>query len=310
MAERPLVSILIPTHNRPDLLLLAVQSAQAQSYRDIEIIVSDNSNDTRSETLIRGLAEQDPRIRYLRQSGGGYMENWLNALHAARGEFVNYLMDDDLFRPQKVERFVAHFLADPRISIVTSFRELIDGEGRPLAPLPGTERLFPQDTLIEGRSMQEHLLQRGANLIGEPTTAMVRRGDLDGRIGYYCGWQYEVLADLATWMALLPGRYCAYLTEAHSAFRIHGGQDQRRAHIGLLANIEWLRLLVDGHEAGQVFADPPAYRKLLALKFGTLMHHLASQHEAMRAAKLDIPALQALMARASNALFLADEGSA
>ncbi len=309
MAERPLVSVLIPTHKRPELLRLAVESAQAQSYREIEILVSDNSDDSRSEQLIAALREQDPRIRYLRQEGGGYMENWLNALHAARGEFVNYLMDDDLFYPRKIEVSVAHFLADPRISVVTSFRQLIDAEGRPMAPLRGTERLFPQDTLIEGRSLQEHLLRQGANLIGEPTTAMVRRAELGERIGLYCGWQYEVLADLSTWMALLPGRYCAYLTEAHSAFRIHGGQDQRRSHIGLLANIEWLRLLIDGHAAGHVFEDRKAFRELLAVKFGTLVHHLAAKHEAVREAKLDIPALQALMQRASDALFLPDETS-
>jgi glycosyltransferase involved in cell wall biosynthesis len=288
---QPLVSILIPTHKRPDYLPLALHSARSQTYENLQIIISDNSGDDSSLNAIRDQLD-DPRVQYHVQNGGGAWENWSNAMRHAKGVYVNFLMDDDLFHPKKVERMVHYFEAYPTVGLVTSFRQLIDAQGQELPPIKGTKRLFDEDTVLVGQSMGEFILKNGMNLIGEPTTAMYRRADLGAGFGRFCGRQYEIMTDLSTWMELMSGRHCVYIAEALSYFRLHGGQDQRKNTTAIKANLEWLQLLLDGHKHGRYITDPVEFRKMLAHKLGGLMPFLTSHFEELREGDYDIEQMQ------------------
>ena len=107
----PLVSILIPTHNRPDYAELALKSALAQTYPHIEIIVNDNSDDTLTQERFAPYLERHPHIHYARVPGCGVMENFQYCYARSTGEYVNYLMDDDLFHPEKIQKMMSFMLA-------------------------------------------------------------------------------------------------------------------------------------------------------------------------------------------------------
>jgi glycosyltransferase involved in cell wall biosynthesis len=308
-ASKPLVSIVIPSHERPDYLALAIRSAQAQTYENLQIIISDNSVVHDPLPTIQPLIVHDPRVQFHKQLGGNYMENWLNALKQARGEYTAFLMDDDLFHPNKVERMLQYFMRYPSVSLVTSFRELIDAEGQPLPPMKGTQRLFEQDAVLEGRSFGEMILRSGMNLIGEPTTAMFRTADVGAAFGRFCDRQYAVLADLSTWMELLPGRHCVYIAEALSYFRIHGGQDQRKKSTAINANQEWLQMLIDGHRTGKFFADGDAFRELLASKLAGTLPFLVSQYQEIRDGNYDPERTQLLVRTALQWLLQSPAGA-
>jgi len=299
---QPLVSILIPTHKRPDYLSQALASARAQSYENLQIVISDNSGNEDSRSAIADQLASDPRVLYLPIPVCNATENWLNVMSRAEGQYVSWLMDDDLYAPNKVERMVHFFEAHPTVSLVTSFRQLIDAQGQPLAPLPGTQRLFEQDTVLAGNSLAEFILRAGQNLVGEPTTAMYRRADVGAGFGRFCDKAYVVLSDLATWLELMHGLHAVYIPEALSSFRLHGGQDQRSGGLGLRANIEWLRLLLDGHEQGRFFADKTALREVLGQKFSVLIPHLIAQRDTLRDLDIDAEELQRLVRRAMRLL--------
>ena len=301
--SQPLVSIVIPTHERPELLALSLSSAQAQSYKNIEIIISDNSVKTDARSVLAAQIESDPRVSYHKQVGGGPLDNWLNALSRARGEYVNFLMDDDLFHPQKIERMLHYFTHFGQIGLVTSYRQLIDEQGKELPQLPGTEKMFETDTFIEGNKLAEYILKRGSNLIGEPTTAMIRRADIGDTFGRFCDKQYMVLSDLATWMEQLHGRHCVYISDALSSFRIHQGQDQRSKSTALNANMEWLRLLCDGHKHGKYILDEDEFRRLLSTKLSVYLPYLTGQYEELREGQYNIRALRELIDQALQMLF-------
>lgn len=106
----PLVSIYIPTHNRPQLLLRALDSCIAQDYGDIEIIVSDDGSTPQTADLTYERMREDPRIRYIRSDapkGACYARNV--AIAAARGEYVTGLDDDDEFLPNRVSTLLQKF---------------------------------------------------------------------------------------------------------------------------------------------------------------------------------------------------------
>jgi glycosyltransferase involved in cell wall biosynthesis len=305
----PLVSILIPTHNRPDYGEEALRSALAQTWGNVEIVVSDNSDDERTRERFAPYVAAHPNIHYLRAPGLSPMDNFNNCFQAAQGEFLSYLMDDDLFHPTKIERMMGAMLGNPAVGLVTSFRQLIDAAGQPIAQLPGTERLFETDTLIGGDSLGVMMLTNGNNLVGEPTTAIFRRSVIGARFGIFLDRQYVTLSDVATWLQVLSSSDCIYLPEALSYFRIHGGQDQQRGNvIRIQANVEWLQLLCDAIVHGKFIGRIGSARDLLIGKLTTLLVYLTSVHEDVERA-YDLEKIQAVVRQAVG-LLLGTSGAA
>jgi len=299
----PLVSILIPTHERPDYLKLAVESALAQRFGDFEILISDNGASEASVDALRPLIGADDRVRHLRcPERRHYLENWLNALAQARGDYIAFLMDDDLFHPEKLARMVPLLRERPEVALVTSYRQLIDPQGRPIPDLPETAPLFGDDAVVNGVDLGNRVLHSGANVIGEPTTAMFRRAELGASFGFYAGRQYQVLSDVATWLRLMAGRRVIVLREALSYFRLHPGQDQRRALQAVQANVEWLQLLLDARDQGPYLQDEAAFRRTLRAQIDSLVPFLTKNADAIRDGDCHVEPLQAVLRQAFDAL--------
>lgn len=299
---KPLVSIVIPTHERPDYLALALKSVQHQTYENLQIIIADNSTQHDVRAMLAEQLQGDPRITFLSKPTKGLIENWRNGLVHATGEYVNLLMDDDLFHPRKVERMVQAFAEVPSAGVVTSYRELIDTAGQPLPPMQGTQRLFEKDTVLSGTEFGNFLLKNGQNLVGEPTTAMYRRTDLVDGFGRFGERQYMVLTDLATWLKLMHGRHCVYLSEALSYFRIHEGQDQRQVRTALHAQLEWLELLLEAHRQGLYMTDKQELRVHVAAKLPRLVAFLAERAETIREGDYDVQRIQQLVKAGFDAI--------
>jgi len=99
-----LVSTIIPVYNRPEMLLEAVVSVLKQTYRPIEIIISDDGSTDATPKTIRELVEQYPdEIRSVRNKNQGAGQAREAGRLLARGEFIQYLDSDDLLAPTKFE---------------------------------------------------------------------------------------------------------------------------------------------------------------------------------------------------------------
>ena len=130
----PLVSICIPTYNRPNLLQRAVCSCLAQTYPNFEIVVTDNSTDFASREVLAKLS--DPRIRYYSNSGNiGATASVNRGLSLATGKYISTLMDDDLLKPQCLELMVEAFENHPTVGVVMAPMNLIGADD---------ERVFPK----------------------------------------------------------------------------------------------------------------------------------------------------------------------
>jgi glycosyltransferase involved in cell wall biosynthesis len=100
-----LATIAIPTFNRVERLKRAVASARAQDYRSVEILIVDNASEDSTTEVCHGLAEEDPRIRYIRQARNvGPVSNFETGLENAQGYYFMWLSDDDWITPNYVRR--------------------------------------------------------------------------------------------------------------------------------------------------------------------------------------------------------------
>lgn len=92
----PLVSILIPTYNRPKDIEKAISSCLAQVYENIEIIITDNSNNNETKEVLRKF--NSGKLKYYKNATNlGPILNWKKALELSIGEWLVILPDDDYF---------------------------------------------------------------------------------------------------------------------------------------------------------------------------------------------------------------------
>src|SRR6267378_4252792 len=99
-----LVSAVIPTRGRPELLLRAVRSVLAQTLREIEAVVVIDGQDPATEQAMETLARKDSRVRVIAlptSTGGSAARN--RGVAEASGEWIAFLDDDDEWMPGKVE---------------------------------------------------------------------------------------------------------------------------------------------------------------------------------------------------------------
>lgn len=173
----PLVSIIIPTYNRLNYFQQALKSALAQTYRNIEIVVVDDSTNYETYNLIQHYLIKYPYIRYYRNKTniGGAL-NFIQGFEYSNGEYVNFLMDDDIFHPEKIETMIAYFLNDTtnEISLVTSYRPFIDENGNNIPDNIYNQKRFNEITLVNGIKAASSIISE-FNWIGEPTTPLFRK---------------------------------------------------------------------------------------------------------------------------------------
>jgi glycosyltransferase involved in cell wall biosynthesis len=124
------VRIIIPTYNRATLLEQALQSVQAQTVRDFEVVVADDGSTDGTEALVRRIANDDARVRYLPLPHAGVAAA-RNAALAVPGDFkyVALLDSDDLWTPEHLERAVRVLDGQPDIDVVFARAERVDRSG-------------------------------------------------------------------------------------------------------------------------------------------------------------------------------------
>ncbi len=121
---RPRVSVLLPVYNGERFLRETLDSAFAQTMPDLEVIAVDDGSSDGSVALLE--AYEDPRLRVLRQSNLGAPTALNTALDAARGEYIGFLDQDDLWNEQKLERHLEVMDENPKLDLTFSRYELID----------------------------------------------------------------------------------------------------------------------------------------------------------------------------------------
>lgn len=281
--ESPLVSVLIPAYNRPDFLEMALKSVLEQTYNNIEIVICDDSTNFEVKNRIAPYLRKYKNIKYIKNSKNLFVKNWHRCFQASSGEYINFLMDDDLFHPDKIRQMMVYFLSRNDISLVTSYRKIINEKGEPRNGLRAS-RVLSDISIIDGVDLGNYVLTNGRNVIGEPTTVLFKRKALKEPFGMYYGKQYINNNDVASWISLLSIGKAVYIPKELSYFRIHSGQNQQKPSIMSTAFQEWTDLIVESRKDG-FLKDPLLFRSALYTqdqnmnRFLSLPKYKPFQHE-------------------------------
>ena len=129
MADHPLVSVIIPTYNRRDLVARAIESACTQTYSNVEVIVIDDGSTDGTGDAVQRLGYD---VTYLYQSNRGLAAARNAAIKSSRGELVALLDSDDWWLGTKLERCVGYLQAHRNVDVVYTPMLTVDSRGNPM----------------------------------------------------------------------------------------------------------------------------------------------------------------------------------
>lgn len=205
-----LVTIAIPTYNRANYLSDTIISALNQTYRNLEIIVSDNCSDDNTSEVVKSFS--DSRIKYFRQQKNlGMVGNWNFCVNNASGEYLLLLSDDDLIVPSAVSELFC-LLNGNEYSFVYSRVNYIDKDGKFI----GKSRNSPEFELGENFILSSLSFKRDSL----PSAMLVRVQDVL-RVGGFA--DIGNAADLAMRTSLANINPVGFCSRPLVNYRLHDG---------------------------------------------------------------------------------------
>lgn len=205
----PLVSIVIPVYNGENYLKEAIESALAQTYKNIEIIVVNDGSTDNTDAIAK---EYGNKIRYFKKKNGGVASALNLAIEKMQGEYFSWLSHDDLYFPQKIENQI-NFLSKQNNKKVVLFSNylLINENGRKISEVIINHKttLIPEYTLLRG-------CVNGITML-IPKEAFVDRGNFNEKLR--CTQDYDL------WHKFLKKYPFMHMTDILAKTRIHSLQD-------------------------------------------------------------------------------------
>jgi glycosyltransferase involved in cell wall biosynthesis len=274
-----IVSAVIPTRGRPELLRRAVRSALAQTLREIEVVVVIDGEDPATVLALKELAHQDGRLRVLalpESVGGSDARN--RGVDAASGEWIAFLDDDDEWFPGKLQAQID--------AVQLSTAPITIGTCRMIARTPGTDYVWPRRMPASDEQLGEYITVRRTLTRGEgylqTSTFFVRRTLMQAH-PFKSGQLKHQDTEWVLRLGRLPGTQAVF---ANEVLAIHNIEEERTT-VSNKSNwrysLEWVRrdrhLFTPRALSGFVLcqiaseaADQGAWRAIFVLLWEVLRH--------------------------------------
>lgn len=277
-SDHPKVSIVMPVYNGRHYFELALQSALAQTYDNIEIVVVNDgsTDDGATDAVARRYAERHPdKIRYFHQPNAGVAGALNKAVREMTGAFFCWLSHDDLYAPEKTAVQVAHWqrLGRPDAMLISNYT-LIDAEGKQFADVRFDHEQFKRAPMLP--------LFRGA-VNGCTVFIPV---DLLRAIPGPFDLSRRFTQDFQLWRQLIRRSDFFHVPQSLVHYRVHPGQDSQRPDIADEGETLW-RAMVDETtevERAQMYGSSWRFyeetRKILApTSYVDTVQHLEAQRD-------------------------------
>ena len=217
MKKLPKISICIPVFNGAVYVRQAIESAMQQRCQDFELVVVDNCSTDSTFAIVHEMAASFPgNIRlYKNDKNLGLAGNLNKCLEYASGEYIKYLLVDDLLLPNCLELMADALDKQSSVSLVCGKRLIIDDESL----VSGDKSYSPLGSVFPSAKVITRCLYAG-NFIGEPTAVMFRKADL---VNHFRA-DLPQLMDMAVWFQLLERGDLSNIIEPVCAIRVHEAQ--------------------------------------------------------------------------------------
>lgn len=235
----PKVSIIIPVYNGANYLNESIDSALAQTYDNLEVLVINDGSCDNGATEAIALSYGD-RIRYFKKENGGVSSALNCGIANMTGEYFSWLSHDDRYEPDKVANSVAYLarFEDRDRMLVMCGGFYIDKNSVKLRDMHFN---FHPNTVYHGLDVVEHILKHGtldACCLLIPKIAFDECGNFNEKIPYN--------QDSLMWFSIFCNNYRLVVDEEHRdvAYRLHAKQTSKtRRDLAPQSSLELSRVI-------------------------------------------------------------------
>lgn len=275
----PLVSVCIPTYNGEKYLSAAIESAVNQTYKNIEIIISDdNSKDNTLKIAEKYQAVSTVPFKIIHHEPAGIGANWNNCIQYASGEYIKYVFQDDVLKPDCIEKMMEVALKDNKVGLVFSKRTFIDESGN--NRFSDWKEKY-QDLHIYWKNLQQInsgrkllkkcdcLLESPLNKVGEPSVVLIKKSVFK-KVGYFNEELIQIL-DYEFWYRIFKYNKIGFIDENLVKFRLHSEQATQKNFKTEVCDYEkYYKLLYKN----LLFYLSPNIQKMLLVRYSVIFKYL------------------------------------
>ncbi len=243
----PLVTVIMPAYERPEMITVAIGSALRQTMTDFVLAIGDNSTSDAVELAVAKF--DDPRIVYKRnRPASDAQTNWVDLAKSAGTPYLASLHDDDVWEPDFLEKMMIILERNPEVALAFCDYWIIDSDGEKLPEFTDKVTAWHhRDQLIEGTF--DYDLEQGIRLATvwnapQPAYAAVMRTEAVQATEFR-----EDLAPLYDiWLSYqfaLKGRGIHYIPERLTQYRVHSQSLSSRSFA--VAEDAFFNHVIDSH---------------------------------------------------------------
>jgi teichuronic acid biosynthesis glycosyltransferase TuaG len=201
--KQPLVSVITPVYNASRFIAETIQSVQAQTYQNWEMILVDDQSKDNSREIIQEFVNKDPRIRLIvleKNSGAAVARN--TAINNARGKYIAFLDSDDLWLPTKLQKQV-QFMEENEIEFSFTNYKIIKENGEHTNQVVEVPKKITYDELLKNTIIGCLTVMLNIEKLGKVQMENIRTRQ-----------------DFVLWLSILKKGYTAYgLQEVLALYR-------------------------------------------------------------------------------------------
>ncbi len=239
----PLVSVCMPVYNGAKYLNEAIESIQAQTLSDFELIICDDASTDNSVEIIDRYGQQDKRIRWSSNSTNlGLFANYNACLKLAKAPVVKPFAQDDILHANMLN--VVHDVLTnfSDVALVSVKRRWINESGAAInleGMVNSASKYFPVNTPVSADEVIKASLLYIDNFIGEPCTVAFR----SNLVGDGFNTKFHQLGDLEYWLRIINGGQYYFVDQELCDFRFHAASTSTANARHMLHAVDTIRLM-------------------------------------------------------------------
>ena len=211
-----------------------MESVEKQSYRFLEIVISDDESIDNTLKLVTLFQNKTTiPIRIFKHIPCGIASNWNHVIEKAEGTYIKFLFQDDLLDQTCIERMIEVITTETNIGLVTCKRKIITDDDNHFTQAFKSSfkdlqiNLSLSDAPVSIRSGKDllnasYFKKKPINIIGEPTSYLFRKSLIE-EIGGFHTHMFQ-LVDYEFCLRIFKGYSIAFIKDSLVSFRLHGTQ--------------------------------------------------------------------------------------
>jgi glycosyltransferase involved in cell wall biosynthesis len=241
LTNSPIVSVIMTVYNGQPYIAEAIESALAQTYRNLELIIVDDCSPDHSEDVIRQYLGDKRLVLVRNDSNAGVAASRNRGLAIAKGEYITFLDQDDVWLPHKLELQVAAILSHPDIGLLHAGYARIDEKGDFLPAYKdlATDKFANPGADVVVRDVFSEIFI--SNDI-QPLTTMIPKAVLEA-VGHFDS-QLPGVDDYELWLRIAYKYPVGHLDTIVGYWRAHSGQQSNLGYKMLMLRLQALDLIL------------------------------------------------------------------